>query len=265
MYSTEHYEINLPRKVPTEIVEMEEVERYERIRRGVNPIVMANLFRCQVELMHRHIPSTLKSGIESFELPNKETAEPKNFISEKVNEVTAKLAAFAINLKTSAQETEFELEQKVKPYLEKWDQKSMDFATSVNQKVGGAIQSIDETKTEWDQKSMDFAASVNQKLDEAISNIDETRKEYNKKSIEVKTALSESVEEIVEKSADFSVSTNMLADDIKDKFHMSGDPSTVAAEEKERTRRMLEKVDPLIEGKKHRMEDQLLMEVKLVN
>ena len=40
-----------------------------------------------------------------------------------------------------------------------------------------------------------------------------------------------------------------------------GNPSTSAMEEKERIRRMNEKVDPVVEGKKHRVEAELLKTV----
>jgi len=54
-------------------------------------------------------------------------------------------------------------------------------------------------------------------------------------------------------------------DAAKDKLGFVGDASTFASEEKERLRRVNLKVDPLIEGRKHRMEDELLQKIKVSN
>lgn len=82
------------------------------------------------------------------------------------------------------------------------------------------------------------------------------------------SSLSRSVEDsaklVDHKSQDFAVTTNELVSDIKD--NMTGlSISSAAAEEKEKLRRAHEQVDPVVEGKKHRVESQLLHSIKLVN
>jgi len=87
----------------------------------------------------------------------------------------------------------------------------------------------------------------------------------DEKKTTIRETLKGKAQEWSEKVAE---TTKSFVGSAKDKFGLQ-DPAALAsiikAEEKERIRRMNEKVDPSIEASKHKMENELLQKVKSVN
>jgi len=215
----DHYTICLPRCVPADILELEEREREERISAGVDPMMMARVFRCQTELMHKHIPTSwmndARANLSRGYFHTKEGAK------EKASDFGEKMTDFKDRVVTAAKDTGHKIETKVKDLLDKSDELSQKFASETNKKVD-----------------------------------------------EMKKSLQSSARDVDNAQREFSVQTNSIASDLTDKIKekYNGEPTSVdSLEEKERARRINEKIDPVIEGKRHRVESELLAQVKPVN
>jgi len=206
-------------KLPySELTLLEEKERYERMNAGVDPVLMANMFRVQTELMHKHIPTSLYN-----------------------------------DARASAARTQYNLRESAKDLSEK--------ASTVGTRVSSAAHSLVESAKE----NFDYAKG---KIIDVVKDFDKAQEEFavetNEGMHKFFGSLSKSTEEIVEKTSEFSKSTNGLMSDISD--NLTGlKIDSMASEEKERARRISEGVDPVTEGKKHRVESELLHSVKLVN
>jgi len=117
---------------------------------------------------------------------------------------------------------------------------------NISEKVSSYVDYATEKYKEFDHAQQEWTVETNVKVNKMMGN------------------LNASAEEITERAEDFSVNMNALVTDVQDRF-TGLDVSSIAAEEKERARRVNEKVDPLVEGRKHRVEDQLVHSIKLVN
>jgi len=143
-----------------------------------------------------------------------------------------------------------------------------DAATSAAGKMSSASDRASSFTHNLVESTKEAYVAIKDKLIETYKDMDRAQEQFsvdtNNSIKRHRRSLSSSVEEIMEKSKEFSVSTNSLFGDIKD--NMTGlDISSAAAEEKERVRRMNEKIDPIVEGKKHRVEEELLSSIKLVS
>jgi len=125
-----------------------------------------------------------------------------------------------------------------------------------------------ESSKDFSEKVSDFVDSARGKMTDVYNQIDKAQEDFavqtNEGAKKFMDSLNKSSEAIGRQSTEFSVQANNLAQDIKDAF-TGVDMSSAAAEEKERLRRMNEKIDPVVEGRKHRVEGELLSSVKLVN
>jgi len=245
--SPELYELNFPRRVPADILDMIESERQERISSGINPLLYAKIFRCQTELMHSHIGTSLlndaRAQVTSLKGSTRDTASS---FSGKMHQVGEVISNFTHRIVESVKEKEAELEIRVKPIIENFDHQALEFSLATNKRFA-----------EWTHKSSDIAHDV-------IEAEHEVALAAHHKVNKFAESLKESGKEVRAKAADISASASDIVSDMKDKF-TGIDISSIAAEEKERSRRMSEKIDPLVDGRKHRMEDELLQNIKPVN
>jgi len=238
--SPELYEFSFPRRAPAEIIELEEKERQDRLSTGVNALLYAKIFRLQTELMHKNIPTSLLNNARSSLLSAKETTrDASSSLSEKMQYMGERISTGLHSLVGSFKGKEAELEARAQPIIADIDKRTQEFSVSTNNFVKDARESLGEISEDINVATREKAGYM-------------------------KTALKESAKEISDKSTDFAVATNNLVGDIKDKI-MGPDIASMAMEEKERARRMAEKVDPVIEGKRHRVESELLTQVKMVN
>jgi len=98
------WEYSLPRRVSAEFIEAEEKERQRRSLSGVSPLVYARLFRCQTELMHKHIPTSMLNDARSQALSIKGASlRLSSALSEKFSGVKSSLANMAHNLEVRSE------------------------------------------------------------------------------------------------------------------------------------------------------------------
>jgi len=222
----EIYEYSLPRRVSAEFIELEEKERQERIAAGVNPMLYARIFRCQVELMHRHVPTSLlndaRSGVLSMKASSRGFASS---FSNKFSGLRTSFANFANSWLESAKEKEAELEARAKPIINDLDARSQEFAVATNQKVEALKSS-----------STGLAQDAGNKLGD------------------IKLSLRESAEFVGDRASG-------SFEDLKNKLNLNVDPSSRIAEERERARRMNEKVDPLVAARMGPVQRELIQTV----
>jgi len=213
------YVISLPRRVSDEYIAAEEAERQDRMKTGVNALAYGKLFRCQIELMHKRIPSYLfdksKSGILSV-------TDSSPSLASSMKSITDMVSRMAVSLFDKKDH----LERSVEPVMHTLEDKAEKFAVETND----TLRMIKKYTTD--------------------------------RSHDAIQGLEKSAHLVRVKSNDFAVATNALAADIMDNFT---DMDVNALEEKERTHRLNQTVDPLVEGRKHRVENELLHSVKLVN
>jgi len=222
----EIYTYTFPPRVSAEFIEMEEKERQDRISRGVDPILYAKIFRCQTELMHRHFPTSWLNDARARGLSLKGTSlNVASSISEKLSALPSQISAMAHNLFDSVKGKEAELEARAKPIIDHMDARSLEFSLAANQKV-----------EDWKWASHGIAQDANKKVDG------------------LKESLRESAEFVGEK-------TSVVVEDVMTKLNLSVDPSSRAAEEKERVRRMNEKLDPMTAARLGRVQAELVQTV----
>lgn len=224
----------------SELLDMIEKERLERIKLGVQPLVYAKLFRCQTEMMHKNIPTSVMNNARAQMLYMKESSmEVASSASEKMMTIRDKIVTMASNLISAAIQKETELEIRATPYIQDIDAKAQKISMDINTSVKELKKDFNDTIMEFNQVQKDYTTFVDEKTHE------------------LSVGLTESVKMVDEKSTEFSVATNQVVEDIKDNF-VGPNISSAAAEEKEKIRRMGEKIDPVVEGRKHRVESELL-------
>jgi len=104
---------------------------------------------------------------------------------------------------------------------------------------------LSQSWKEFDEKQVNFSVTV------------------NKKSNELKESMKDGLNYTVEKITD---TVSGAVEFVKEKVNLpTTDISSMASEEKERVRRMSITVDPIVEGRRHRVEAELLSTVKAAN
>jgi len=226
---SEIYNISLPRKVSDEFNAAQEEERQWRIEHGVDPLTYGKMFRCMTELMQKGVPNTLLNDARSGLISVKQSASSTTTsLANSIQSMTAKISAMAANLFDSAGHKKDDLVHKAEPIIHDLENKAEKFAVNTNTAV----------------KEIQHDASI--------------------KSSEVISGLKQSASLVEEKAQDFAVATNNLASDVVGNINHAN-PSSFAAEEKERTRRLSLSKDPVVEGRKHRVEEELTHKIKPVN
>jgi len=238
--NTEVYDLTLPRKASDELIWAQETERLERMNSGVDPLMMGKLFKCQTEMMHKNIPTTLLNDARST------TSSTMMDLSETATSMKSTAQDTASSLASSVQDTASVASEKLSAVRER--------ASSITQSI---IENVKETSQMVMEKIGEVAKDIDRAQEEFAVN---TNNSFNK----MVQSITSSTNQVVEKSSEFSVATNELVEDVTDKIN-GVDISSAAAEEKERLRRANEKIDPIVEGRKHRVEDELLHTVKSVN
>jgi len=239
LLSPELYELSFPRRVPSDILDMIETERQDRISSGINPLLYAKIFRCQTELMHKYIGTSLLNDTRG------EFTSIKGSTRDMASNLSGKMHGVGENISNYVKEKEARLELRAKPIIAKLDANFLEFSLAINKKFAA-----------WTNSSNNLAR-------DAAAAQEEVSLAAHHKADKIKESLVESGKEIREKVADVTTSASDIFEEMRGKFGV--DLSSMAAEEHERSRRMKEKIDPLIDGRKHRMEDELLLTVKPVN
>jgi len=234
------YDLSLPRRVPAEILEMEEQERQFRMSKQADPVLYAKLYKVQTELMHQNIPTTLLNDVRSEVLGAKqETRQRASSFSDKMQELGEKISGFASGLIDSMKIKESEIEAKTKPMIDQLDEKSQQFAVSVNQRLNNWKDASIDLARDVDEKKSDLSLKTSQKIDELQENLRSSATMVTEKA---STAMGE----------------------LKGKLGAM-DPSSMAAEEKERALRMNAKVDPMVDARKAVVQRELMNSVNTVN
>lgn len=198
-------------------------------------------------MMHKSVGTSLINNSRAELTSLKEsTREMTASFSGKMHHIGDIISSFAQHLIESVKSKEAELEARAKPIIDNIDAHSLEFSVATNKKIAEwKMTSIDIGRSASDAQH-DFSAAAHHKADT------------------IKESLKESGENIREKATEFSTSASDIYEEMKGKFG-GFDSSLMAAEEKERARRMKEKIDPVLEGRKHRMESELLHTIKPVN
>jgi len=222
----EIYDFSLSSRASPEFIEAEEKERQERIASGVDPLVYGKLFRCQTELMHRGVSTSLLNDARARVLSVKGSSRGlTESIGEKISGMRASFSTMAHNIVETIKTKEADLESRSKPIIDDLYSQSQVFAVATNQNV---------ENLKWTSASI--AQDTGKKVEEAK-------------------------ESMIKSAESVGLRASGTLEEVKTQFNM-GNPSSRAAEEKERARRMSDTVDPMAAARLGRVQAELINSVQ---
>lgn len=220
-----------------ELISAEESERQERIREGQNEQLALKFKAIQSEFMSRVSPSSnlsinaqpiIDSVKENFQSAKEIVSEKAENLKEVVNE----------NIE-SAKTVVSENIQSAKEIV---NEKTANLQETVKEKV----EDIQEGSIGWTKYTFDTLESLKENLVE--------------KSVHLKDSIIESSSHLKE---DLLERSTHLVEVAKESIGLATvDPSSIKAEEIEKARRINEKVEPMFDARKRRVEEELLGLVK---